>query len=296
MKTRTEGEEISRSRFDVRWPGDAVDDLGFAHALADLASAITLSREARSAEIRYKGDATPVTDVDLEVERALRAATAVRFPQDGFLGEEEGRSGHGERVWVVDPIDGTRSFVGGIQLWATLIALEIDGLAVVAVVDAPRLGERYEAVKGRGARLNGRPIRVSDVGQISDAFVLHSGVEEWLRGTRWKAFIELIGTSFRSRGLSDFWGHMLVARGSADVSLEHEPCGVWDWAALRLVVEEAGGRMTTLDGDEPSHLCSLISSNGTLHGRVLAQLDGRSTGSSGERTTLARSDGPDPGR
>jgi histidinol-phosphatase len=174
----------------------------------------------------------------------------------------------------VDPIDGTRNFVDDIQLWATLIALQVDGATEVAVVDAPLLQERYDAVRGGGARLNRAPIAVSDVTALDRSFVLHSGVEEWMRGPRWERFVDLVGRSARTRGLSDFWGHVLVARGSADVLLEHEPCGVWDWAALRLIVEEAGGRMTTLDGAEPSHLCSLVSSNGLVHDEVLAGLDG----------------------
>ena len=257
-------------------PGTAfAEELAFAHAHADAAAAITMRPRGGRVEVRHKEDATPVTDVDVEVERALRREVEGRFPSDAFLGEEGGRSGTGRRRWVVDPIDGTRNFVDDIQLWATLIALEVDGSAVVAVVDAPALDERYEAVRDGGARLNGRPISVSDVATLDRSFVLHSGMEEWMHGPRWDRFARLVATSQRSRGLSDFWGHVLVARGSADVVLEHEPCGVWDWAALRLIVEEAGGLMTTLEGAEPSHLCSLVSSNGRIHDEVLATLDGR---------------------
>lgn len=251
------------------------EDLAFALALADLAASITMRPREERMQVRQKEDASPVTDIDEEVERALRREVGARFPSDAFLGEEGGRSGTGPRRWVVDPIDGTRNFVDGIQLWATLIALEVDGTAVVAVVDAPALGERYDAVRGGGARLNGLTISVSDVDSVERSFVLHSGMEEWMRGSRWDRFAGLVAGAQRSRGLSDFWGHVLVARGSADVVLEHEPCGVWDWAALRLVVEEAGGRMTTMEGAEPSHLCSLVSSNGRIHDEVLASLDGR---------------------
>lgn len=255
-------------------PAAYAEELAFAHALADAAASITMRPRDERVRVRHKEDATPVTEIDEEVERALRDAVADRYPSDAFLGEEGGASGSGPRRWVVDPIDGTRNFVDDIQLWATLIALEVDGRAVVGVVDAPALGERYDAVRGGGAHLNGRPISVSDVNALERSFVLHSGMEEWMRDPRWDSFASLIGTSQRSRGLSDFWGHVLVARGSADVVLEHEPCGVWDWAALRLIVEEAGGRMTTLEGAEPDHRCSLVSTNGRIHDEVLATLDG----------------------
>jgi histidinol-phosphatase len=251
--------------------GRLADELAFAHHLADVAAAIT-TRGGHRPRVRRKADQTPVTDVDVEVEGALRAEVAGRFPSDAFLGEEGGRSGTAPRTWIVDPIDGTRNFVDDIQLWATLIALEVDGTTEVAVVDAPLLRERYDAVRGAGARLNGAPIAVSGVSGLERSFVLHSGIEEWVRDPRWNRFVRLVGGSARSRGLSDFWGHVLVARGSAEVLLEHEPCGVWDWAALRLIVEEAGGRMTTLEGDEPSHLCSLVSSNGLVHDEVLSSL------------------------
>ena len=223
--------------------------------------------------VRHKEDDTPVTDVDVAVERALRDAVAVRYPHDAFLGEEGGRTGRGpDRVWVVDPIDGTKNFVDGIQVWATLVALEVDGAPVLGVVDSPHLGERYDAIRGGGARLNGERIEVSDVARLADGFVLHSGVEEWIHGPRWQPFVRVVGGARRTRGLSDFWGHVLVARGSADALLEHEPCGVWDWAALRVVLEEAGGRMTTLDGEEPFDGCTLLSTNGVIHDEVLAQL------------------------
>lgn len=248
------------------------DELAFAHELADIAARITRHHVEHPVHVRHKEDATPVTDVDIAVEAALREAVALRFPDDGFVGEEGGRTGGADRVWVVDPIDGTKNFVDGIQVWATLVALQVDGEPVLGVVDAPHLAERYDAVRGQGARLNHDRIAVSDVPALADAFVLHSGVEEWLRGPRWGSFIEVVGGARRTRGLSDFWGHVLVARGSADVLLEHEPCGVWDWAALQVVLEEAGGRMSTLDGEAPFDGCTLLSTNGAIHDEVLARL------------------------
>jgi len=248
------------------------DELAFAHELVDIAARITRHHVEHPVQVRHKEDATPVTDADIAVELALREATTLRFPDDGFVGEEGGRTGGSPRTWVVDPIDGTKNFVDGIQVWATLVALEEDGIPVLGVVDAPHLGERYDAVRGQGARLNHDPIEVSDVPSLAEAFVLHSGVEEWLRGPRWERFVDVVGGARRTRGLSDFWGHVLVARGSADVLLEHEPCGVWDWAALQVVLEEAGGRMTTLDGEPPYDGCTLLSTNGVIHDEVLARL------------------------
>ena len=239
----------------------------FANDLADMASGIALSYPAESLVVRSKEDESPVTDADDAIERALREAVSARFPGDGFLGEEGGASRTSERVWVVDPID-------GIQIWAILIALVVADRPVLGVVDSPRLGERYEGVLGEGARMNGDPIKVSSVGSLQEAFVVHSGVEEWMRGKYWEGFQRVATGCRRTRGLSDFWGHMLVARGSADVLLEHDPCGLWDWAAVSVILEEAGGRITTLDGLAPHGGCSLLSTNGALHDEVLARLHG----------------------
>jgi histidinol-phosphatase len=263
----------------ISTPAPYADELAFAHELVDIAARITRHHVEHPVQVRHKEDATPVTDADIAVELALREATSMRFPGDGFVGEEGGRTGSSHRTWIVDPIDGTKNFVDGIQVWATLVALEVDGTVMLGVVDAPHLGERYDAVRDQGARLNFDPIEVSDVPSLAQAFVLHSGVEEWLRGSRWDAFVGVVGDSRRTRGLSDFWGHVLVARGSADVLLEHEPCGVWDWAALRVVLEEAGGRMTTLDGEAPYDGCTLLSTNGRVHDEVLDRLRSGVSGS-----------------
>lgn len=248
------------------------EERGFANELADIASAMALSYSAGDLRVRRKEDATPVTDADAAIERTLRDAVSARFPQDGFLGEEGGAASDGRRVWVVDPIDGTSNFIDGIPIWGVLIALVVEHHPILGVADSPLLGERYEAVRGEGAWMNGAPIRVSSVGSLREALVVHSGVEEWLRGPYWQGFEAIARECRRTRGLSDFWGHMLVARGSADVLLEHEPCGPWDWAAIRVILEEAGGRMTTLDGEEPHGGCSLLSTNGALHADVLARL------------------------
>jgi histidinol-phosphatase len=255
-------------------PAPLSEELGFARELADMAASISARWTEGDLGVRHKHDSTPVTDTDVAIERALREAVRARFPEDGFLGEEEGATEGGRRTWVVDPIDGTRNLIDGIQLWTTLIALVDDGRPVVGVANAPAVNERYEAVIGQGATLNGEPIRVSDAPTIEDAMVLHSGVEEWMRGPYWDGFRSLAGSARRTRGVSDAWGHMLVARGSADVLLEHEPCGPWDWFAVQIIVQEAGGRITTLDGEPLTPGCNLLSSNGRLHDQVIRELAG----------------------
>ena len=255
-------------------------ELAFAAELADAAAAITSTARSGGVvgdpglQVRSKADGTPVTAVDLAVEASLRLAVGVRFPGDGFLGEETGRSGARGRTWIVDPIDGTKNFVDGIQLWGTLIALMDGGRTVVALVDLPGVGERYEAIRDGGTRLNGEPIHVSSIGALDGALVLHSGIEEWIGGAHLDDLARVAGVARRTRGLSDAWGLMLVARGSAEVALEHEPCGVWDWAPTGLILREAGGRLTTLGGDAPHDGCDLVATNGLVHEEVLRRLRG----------------------
>jgi len=253
-------------------PAAFAEEVAFARQLADMAAAISGRWNDGPGRVRHKLDSTPVTDTDVAIERTLRDAVLARFPDDGFLGEEEGLTSGGPRTWVVDPIDGTHNLIDGIQLWSTLIAVVDHGRPVLGIVHAPAVNERYEAVAGHGATLNGRPIHASDTASLGDAMVLHSGVEEWMRGPYWNGFRALTASARRTRGVSDAWGHMLVARGSADVLLEHEPCGPWDWSAVQVIVEEAGGQLTTLDGMEPAPGCNLLSSNGALHASVVREL------------------------
>ena len=249
-------------------------DLAFALELADVAAAIALPAFGGRLEVELKADRTPVTEIDLAVERALREAVARTFPDDAVLGEEEGRLGSGRsgRIWIVDPIDGTKNFADGVPLWTTMIALTVAETELVAVVDAPTLGTRYRASRGGGAWCGKHRLAVSETAALGDALVLHSGLEEWLRGGRLDDLTRVAGEARRTRGLSDSWGQLLVAQGSADVLLEHEPCGMWDWAASRLIVEEAGGKVTALDGTPPGPGCDLLVSNGRLHDEVVALL------------------------
>jgi histidinol-phosphatase len=204
----------------------------------------------------------------------VRERVRERFPGDAVLGEEGGLEGGGERRWIVDPIDGTKNFADGVQIWANLIALAIDDEPVMGVVNAPALGERYEAVRGGGARLNGRPIEVSRADRVSRTFVVYSSAGLWLDAERPGPLRDLLREARRNRGFGDFWGHMLVARGSADVMLEPE-LATWDFAALKVVVEEAGGKVSTFDGKPLEHGGSMLTTNGVLHDELVARLSGR---------------------
>ena len=249
-------------------------DLAFAHELADLAATITLPAFGGRLQVTLKADRTPVTELDPATERALRARTASAFPEDAFLGEEDGRSGHGDRVWVVDPIDGTKNFADGVPLWSTLVALVVQGQPVLGIIDVPTLGDRYAARLGAGASRNGEPIHVSTTLAMDQALLVHSGLEEWMRDSRLDDLARVAARVRRTRGLTDAWGQALVAQGSADVLVDHDPCGEWDYAAGKIIVEEAGGRMTTLDGGPLREGCDLLVTNGSLHEEAQVLLRG----------------------
>lgn len=252
--------------------------VGFAHELADLADAVTLpayrDRFAPGARgegrVDRKGDGTAVTAYDREAERVVRAAVAARFPGHAFLGEEDGLQGRDDAPrWIVDPIDGTTNFVSGNPVWATLIALQLDGEEVLGVVSAPALGSRWDGVRGGPAHQDGRPVRVSDVGRLEDAQVSFGGLgyfgDERVAG----AVTELTTRSKRQRGFGDFWQHCLVASGACDVAIEAE-VNLWDLAAVKVVVEAAGGRFTDLHGVATADGGSAVATNGRLHDEVLA--------------------------
>ena len=249
------------------------EDLAFANELADRAGEIGLSYFGGSFEVRLKPDRTPVTEADLAIESAIREAVTARFPGDGVLGEEGGLEGGGRRRWIVDPIDGTKNFADGVQIWSNLIALAVDDEPVVGVVNLPALGERYEAVRGGGARLNGEPIHVSRADRIARSFVVFAGMEDWLEGPTGEAVQQLVREARRNRGFGDAWGHCLVARGSADVMLEAE-LATWDFAALQVIIREAGGAISQFDGSPPVHGGTVMSSNGLLHQELVARLRG----------------------
>jgi histidinol-phosphatase len=246
-------------------------ELAFAHELADAARDVSMRFFRGSFEVHEKVDKTPVTEADLAVEAMIRERLHARFPNDGVTGEEGGVQGATARRWIVDPIDGTRNFADGIQIWGTLIALEVDLEIVVGIADAPALGERYAAARGSGAVMNDEPIHVSRADRVSRAFVLHSGLADWVAAPYAAGLTELVTQARRERGFGDFWGHMLVARGSADVMLEPD-LATWDFAALKVIVEEAGGRMSRFDGAPVEHGGSVLTTNGVLHDEIVARL------------------------
>jgi histidinol-phosphatase len=248
-------------------------DLELAESLADAAAAVTLAWFGGRLPVELKEDATPVTDVDRAAERAMRDLLAERAPDDGVLGEEEGhREGTSGRTWVLDPVDGTKLYAEGIPLWTTLIALQIDGTPLLGVADAPALGARYRAARGAGAWRDGHRITVSDVGALGDAFLGHSPIDEWQRAGEADRLLRLAERARATRGVSDAWAHLLVAQGSMEALLEHEPCFVWDWSATQVIVEEAGGRLSTMDGTDPAPGSNLLVSNGRVHDEVVAAL------------------------
>ncbi|HUR15425.1 MAG TPA: histidinol-phosphatase [Mycobacteriales bacterium] len=247
-------------------------DLVLALRLADAADAITLDRfRAQDLEVTAKPDLTPVSDADLAVEEALRALLAQERPTDAVLGEERGTSGTGPRQWVLDPVDGTKNFVRGVPAWATLVALLVHDRVEVGVVSAPALGRRWWAARGEGAFADGDPIHVSGVAALADASLSYSSLTGWEKQNRLDGVLALSRKCWRTRAFGDFWSHVLVAEGAVDASFEPE-VSLWDLAPLQVIVEEAGGRFTTVDGLARPDGGSVVCSNGLLHDVVLEHL------------------------
>ncbi len=251
----------------------ALEDLDLALELADAADEITLARfRAEDLVVETKPDLTPVTEADRDVERMVRERLATARPEDAVVGEEYGAAGHhGWRRWIVDPIDGTKSYVRGIPVWATLLGLEEAGEMTVGVVSAPALGRRWWAARGLGAFLHDgldgaqpRPLRVSAVRELADAQLCFAGFEEWREADRLDGLLELSARCWRSRGYGDFWQYMLVAEGAVDIGLDPE-VSVWDLAAPMVVVQEAGGQFTDLSGQVTPEGGDAIATNGILH-------------------------------
>lgn len=257
------------------------EDLALAHRLADAADAITLSRyQALDLTVTTKPDNTPVTDADKSAEDAIRALLHAHRPDDGIVGEEFGRQGtEKNRYWVIDPIDGTKNFLRGVPTWATLIGLmekDAGGVekVVVGVVSAPALFRRWYAFEGGGAFVivnNEIPkkINVSEVSSIEDASISHSDFIGW--GDRLEPFNNLMKSAWRTRAHGDFWSHMLVAEGAVEVAAE-PTLALWDMAALDIIVREAGGHFTNLDGVEGSLGGNGLSTNAALHNYVVSAL------------------------
>ncbi|ONK11518.1 histidinol-phosphatase [Streptomyces sp. MP131-18] len=260
---------------------DYHDDLRLAHVLADSADAATMDRfRALDLKVETKPDLTPVTEADRAAEELIRSVLGRARPRDAVLGEEFGGEGQGPRRWVVDPIDGTKNYVRGVPVWATLIALMERGEGgdrpVVGVVSAPALNRRWWAALGGGAYAgrsltSATRISVSRVARIEDASFSYSSLGGWEERGRLGGLLDLSRDCWRTRAYGDFWSYMMVAEGAVDVCAEPE-LSLWDMAAPAIIVQEAGGRFTGLDGADGPHGGNAAASNGLLHERLLGYL------------------------
>lgn len=228
-----------------------------------------------------KRDGTWVTQADHDAERAARAVIAGAYGSHNVLGEEGGLlradggpPREGAPTWVIDPIDGTNNYIAGIPIWGTLVALRVDGRSVVGACIVPLLHEEYDAAEGHGARFNGSVISVDgSVTSLDAATVLYASAGSFFDAGRGDMFETLVGRARRSRGLGDFWGHVLVARGAAHLMLEPH-LSLWDVAALEPIVREAGGRITGWDGHAwRQDLGSCLTTNGALHDEALSLVE-----------------------
>ncbi len=258
-------------------PTDFTDDLRLAHVLADDADSLTTARfKALDLHVMSKPDLTPVTDADQAVEEMIRRTLGRARSRDAITGEEQGSTGSGSRRWIVDPIDGTKNFVRGVPVWATLISLVVDDEVVVGVVSAPQLQRRWWASTGNGAwtgksLLKATRCQVSDVRRLEDASLSYASLGGWEERGRLDDFVSLMRRCWRTRAYGDFWSYMLLAEGAVDLAAEPE-LAVYDMAALDVIVREAGGRFTSLDGTDGPWGGNALASNGHLHEAALSFL------------------------
>ncbi len=259
---------------------DYTKDLNLVLELADLADSISLPRFfAQDFLVENKPDATPVTEADRAVEKAIKDVLITRRPEDGIIGEEYGTSGDnlhgpGSRTWIIDPIDGTANFMRGVPVWATLIALAIDGKPVVSVVSAPAMGRRWWAAPGFGAQtkqIDGKvtDLAVSKIDNLADASMSYVSLKLWDEIGQLDNLMNLVREVWRTRAFGDFWSYMLLAEGAIDMTCEHG-LQIYDIAALVPIVEQSGGRITDFVGELTPESSHVIASNGLLHEKVRA--------------------------
>jgi histidinol-phosphatase len=258
---------------DLRTGGDLEVLRTFALELAEAADGISMRHFGGPVPAIAKPDGTPVTQVDQAIERQLRERIVTAFPDHAVLGEETGGALDPVRpTWVIDPIDGTKNFMRGVPIFATLIGVVLAGEAVVGVASSPALGERWDAARGAGARRNGQAVGVSKVMQLESASVLHGGLEWWRdEPGLWDLLGTLAARASRTRGFGDFWMHLLVAGGMAEVALDRD-LRPWDVTALACILTEAGGRCTGWDGSPALASTDLLSTNGLLHDELIMLL------------------------
>ncbi len=254
---------------------DYTDDLRLAHLLADDADSLTTTRfKAMDLHVMTKPDLTPVSDADQAVEEGIRRTLGRVRSRDAITGEEQGSTGHGQRQWIIDPIDGTKNFVRGVPVWATLIALAVEDEVVLSVVSAPQLQRRWWASTGHGAwtgrsLMKASQIAVSDIRRLEDASLSYASLSGWDEHRKFDEFIALTRRVWRTRGYGDFWSYMLLAEGAVDIAAEPE-LEVYDMAALDPIVREAGGRFTSLSGEDGPWGADALATNGHLHEAVLS--------------------------
>lgn len=252
---------------------DTLSDLQLALALADLADSISLPRyRALDLKIETKPDLSPVSDADKSVEQALRTELSIQRPLDALIGEEYGNSGSADRKWIIDPIDGTANFVRGVPIWATLIALSVEGKPKVSVVSAPAMGLRWWASPNEGAHCRGidgevRKLAVSKISEIEDSSFSYNSLQLWQKTPYLDKLLELSKKVWRTRAIGDFWSYMLLAEGALDVVAEHD-LKIYDIAALVPIVEAAGGTFSDLSGELTEQSSSVLATNGLLHEKI----------------------------
>lgn len=258
-------------------------DLELALELADIADQISLERfQALDLKVETKPDRTPVTDADRTVEQALKGILAEKRPNDALIGEEYGNTGSGARTWIIDPIDGTANFMRGVPVWATLIALAIDGKPVVSVVSAPALGRRWWAAPRTDEPTGGaftrdidgsvRHIRVSDIADLEHASLSYNNLQLWDQAGLATQLIEFSRKLWRTRAYGDFWSYMLLAEGTLEIVAEHD-LKIYDIAALVPIVEQAGGTFSALNGPLTADSSSVLATNGKLHAAAIKDLN-----------------------
>jgi histidinol-phosphatase len=244
------------------------------HELADRADAIALRHFlARNLRVDVKADRSPVTEADRAIEAAARGAVRSHHPELGVLGEEGGETGGGAAArLIIDPIDGTRNFVRGIPVFATLLAVEQADTVVAGVVSAPALGRRWHAARGAGAFCGARRLAVSTIAQLERAQLFHGSVGGVGEDNPLPGVLTLARQVERTRGFGDFYQHVLVAEGAGEIAVD-PVVKPWDIAALMVLVEEAGGRCTSLAGERTIYGGSLVTTNGMLHEVALRELN-----------------------
>ena len=252
------------------------DDLALAIELAEIADAISLARfRALDLHVDTKPDRSPVTDADRAVELAIKEVLATKRPDDGIVGEEFGNSGSTTRKWIIDPIDGTANYMRGVPVWATLIALSVDGKAVVSVVSSPALGRRWWAAPGlaKTSDIDGsvRDLRVSAIADLEHASLSYNNLQLWDSYGYLDRLINLSRMVWRTRAYGDFYSYMLLAEGSLDIVAEHD-LKLYDIAALVPIVEQSGGVFSAIGGRLTEDSSSVLATNGNLHDTVMAEL------------------------